>query len=61
VAGLDLEPACSHWAERIAHRPATYQTLVGEYGWPQQRWRTWCAAAIAEQLFATETHRLPTR
>ena len=40
--------------------PATYQTLVGEYGWPQERWRTWCAAAIAEQLFATEAHRRPT-
>ena len=31
--------------------PATYQTLVGDYGWPQERWRSWCAAAIAEQLF----------
>jgi len=41
--------------------PAAYQTLVGEYGWPQERWRTWCAAAIAEQLFATEGRRHPAR
>jgi AcrR family transcriptional regulator len=41
--------------------PATYQTLVGDYGWPQNRWRSWCAAAIAEQLFATDTHRRPAR
>jgi AcrR family transcriptional regulator len=37
--------------------PATYQTLVGEYDWPQDRWRSWCATAIAEQLFATHAHR----
>jgi AcrR family transcriptional regulator len=41
--------------------PATYQTLVGDYGWPQERWRSWCAAAIAEQLFATDAHRRPPR
>jgi len=41
--------------------PATYQTLVGEYGWPQERWRTWCAAAIAEQLFAADAPRRPIR
>jgi AcrR family transcriptional regulator len=41
--------------------PATYQTLVGDYGWPQERWRTWCAAAVAEQLFTTDAHRRPAR
>jgi AcrR family transcriptional regulator len=41
--------------------PATYQTLVGDYGWPQERWRSWCAAAIAEQLFTTDAHRRPAR
>jgi AcrR family transcriptional regulator len=32
--------------------PATYQPLVTEYQWPAQDWSTWCAAAIAEQIFA---------
>jgi AcrR family transcriptional regulator len=32
--------------------PATYQTLVTEYGWPPQAWSTWCTTAIAEQIFA---------
>ena len=41
--------------------PATYQTLVGDYGWPQERWRSWCATAIAEQLFTTDAHRRPAR
>ena len=41
--------------------PATYQTLVGDYGWPQERWRRWCATAIAEQLFTTDAHRRPAR
>jgi AcrR family transcriptional regulator len=41
--------------------PATYQTLVGDYGWPHERWRSWCAAAIAEQLFTTDAHRRPAR
>ena len=31
--------------------PTSYQTLVGEYGWAPERWRTWCAAAIGAQLF----------
>jgi AcrR family transcriptional regulator len=41
--------------------PATYQTLVGEYGWPQERWRSWCAASISELLSATAAHRRPER
>jgi AcrR family transcriptional regulator len=32
--------------------PATYQTLVGEYGWTPHDWSTWCTSAIAEQIFA---------
>jgi AcrR family transcriptional regulator len=31
--------------------PATYQTLVGEYGWTPDDWSTWCATATAEQIF----------
>jgi AcrR family transcriptional regulator len=33
--------------------PTSYQTLVGEYGWSPERWRTWCAAAIHAQLFGS--------
>lgn len=33
--------------------PTAYQTLVGEYGWSPERWRTWCAAAIEAQLFSS--------
>ena len=32
--------------------PATYQTLVTEYGWPPRTWSTWCTTAISEQIFA---------
>jgi hypothetical protein len=31
--------------------PTSYQTFVGEYGWPPERWCAWCAAAIGAQLF----------
>jgi AcrR family transcriptional regulator len=33
--------------------PASYQTLVGEYGWSPQQWSDWCRTAITQQLFAT--------
>jgi AcrR family transcriptional regulator len=32
--------------------PATYQTLVTEYGWKPQDWSAWCISAISEQIFA---------
>ena len=31
--------------------PASYQTLVGEYGWTPKQWREWCHHAIATMLF----------
>lgn len=34
--------------------PATYQTLVTEYGWQPQDWSVWCISAISEQIFAPE-------
>jgi AcrR family transcriptional regulator len=52
-----LEPEQATDVLLVLLGPATYQTLVGDYGWPQERWRSWCAAAIAEQLFTTDTHR----
>jgi AcrR family transcriptional regulator len=33
--------------------PASYQTLVGEYGWTPRQWRDWCRHAIATTLFAS--------
>jgi AcrR family transcriptional regulator len=32
--------------------PSSYQSLVREYGWSAERWRTWCAFSIAQELFA---------
>jgi AcrR family transcriptional regulator len=32
--------------------PASYQTLVGEYGWTPLQWRDWCRHAITTTLFA---------
>jgi AcrR family transcriptional regulator len=55
----ELQPAQATDILLVLLGPATYQTLVGEYGWPPERWRSWCATAIAEQLFATDTHRRP--
>jgi hypothetical protein len=34
--------------------PASYQTLVVDYGWTHAQWREWCRRAIAQQLFASE-------
>lgn len=31
--------------------PASYQTLVGEYGWTPQQWREWCHHAVSTTLF----------
>jgi AcrR family transcriptional regulator len=56
-----LEPEQATDVLLVLLGPATYQTLVGDYGWPQERWRSWCATAIAEQLFATHAHRRPPR
>ncbi|WP_214108481.1 TetR/AcrR family transcriptional regulator [Acrocarpospora catenulata] len=32
--------------------PASYQTLVGEYGWTPQQWRDWCRQTASTMLFA---------
>jgi AcrR family transcriptional regulator len=31
--------------------PTSYQTLVNDYGWTEEQWRTWCTSAISLQLF----------
>lgn len=33
--------------------PTSYQTFVGDYRWPPERWRTWCATATSAQLFGS--------
>ncbi|WP_170991304.1 TetR/AcrR family transcriptional regulator [Herbidospora galbida] len=32
--------------------PASYQTLVGEYGWTSGQWRDWCRQAVLAMIFS---------
>jgi hypothetical protein len=37
--------------------PASYQTLVGEYGWTPQQWRGCCQHAVSTMLFTGKSSR----
>jgi AcrR family transcriptional regulator len=39
--------------------PASYQTLVGEYGWTPDQWRDWCHHATSTMLFAEPGNTTP--
>lgn len=41
--------------------PASYQTLVGEYGWTPQQWRDWCHHAASTTLFTAEPSTTPSK
>jgi AcrR family transcriptional regulator len=48
-----LEPDRATDILMLLMSPTTYQTLVGEYGWTPNEWRTWCIDCITAQLFQT--------
>lgn len=39
--------------------PASYQTLVGDYGWTPQQWRDWCHEAVSLMLFTGKPSTTP--